>query len=235
MFTGLHTTGHRVRMNGVPLSYDVPTFTEALRQTGYSTHCVGKIHLRTTLTPDGVPIVDVDRREFPEARSMWRSGRMVKLPRPYYGFGSTDFENQHGPWAWGEWVNWLEREHPGEAHLYHEEVKLQPPTPARDTYMASFKWALPAELHPISWSADRAIDFLKDAGRNKGMRDQSGEPFLLWWSTEAPHVPVSPSPPYSHHHDPKDVPPPVKRRRTGEHASTFPGHISKKGNGNRPL
>ena len=210
MFTGLHTSGHRVRMNGVPMAYDVPTFTEALRLAGYNTHCVGKIHLRTSLTPKGVPIEEVDSREFPEARAMWRAGRMVKLPQPYYGFANCDFEMQHGPWAWGEWVHWLEREHPKEAHLYHDEVKLEPPTEAAGLYVGSFKWAMPGELHPISWAADRAVDFLNRITA-RSVPPGDFEPFLLWWSTEAPHVPMAPSPPYCYHYDPKDVPPPVRQ------------------------
>ena len=45
LYTGLTTRGHRLRMNGNSLGRDVPTFTEALRQAGYPTHGVGKIHL----------------------------------------------------------------------------------------------------------------------------------------------------------------------------------------------
>src|ERR1044072_7346006 len=38
IFTGLTPRGHRVRMNGVSLRPDVPTFTDALRRAGYRTH-----------------------------------------------------------------------------------------------------------------------------------------------------------------------------------------------------
>ena len=123
MFTGLHTRGHRVRMNGVQLGYDVPTFTESLRQSGYRTHCVGKIHLRSSLTPEGVPLDEVDTREFPEARDLWMTRRVTKLPAPYYGFESTDFQNAHRPEdGWGEFPAWLDREHPDQAHLFHDAV-----------------------------------------------------------------------------------------------------------------
>ena len=130
MFTGLHTRGHRVRMNGVQLGYDVPTFPEALRQNGYRTHCVGKIHLRSSLTPEGVPLDQVDPRQFPEARDLWMTGRVTKLPAPYYGFESTDFQNAHRPEdGWGEFPAWLDREHPDQAHLFHDAVPLEPPSP----------------------------------------------------------------------------------------------------------
>ena len=203
MFTGLNTRGHRVRMNGIQLDYDVPTFTEALRQDGYRTHCVGKIHLRSSLIPKGIPLDEADPHEFPEARDMWNSGRIKKLPAPYYGFESTDFQNAHRPRdGWGEFPAWLDREHPNEAHLFHDAVPLEPPSPAIDFYTGSFKWALPSELHPTAWSADRAIDFLDDA--------RAGErPFLLWFSTELPHVPLAPPAPWCYKYDPDDVQPPI--------------------------
>ena len=130
MFTGLNTRGHRVRMNGIQLDYDVPTFTEALRQDGYRTHCVGKIHLRSSLIPKGIPLDEADPHEFPEARDLWNSGRITKLPSPYYGFESTDFQNAHRPRdGWGEFPAWLDREHPNEAHLFHDAVALGAPVP----------------------------------------------------------------------------------------------------------
>ena len=203
MFTGLHTRGHRVRMNGTQLAYDVPTFTEALRQSGYRTHCVGKIHLRSSLTPTGVPLDEVDLHEFPEARDLWDSRRITKLPSPYYGFESTDFQMAQKPGGWGEFPAWLEREHPNEYPLFRDQVPLEPPSPAVDTYAGSFKWAMPAELHPIKWSADRSIDFLNSATKDKG-------PFLLWFSSQPPHVPLAPPAPYCYRYDPDDVPSPTR-------------------------
>ena len=54
LFTGLTPRGHKVRMNGIPLDSAIPTFTEALRQNGYRTHCCGKIHLCNCTPPKGV-------------------------------------------------------------------------------------------------------------------------------------------------------------------------------------
>ena len=96
LFTGLTTPGHRVRNNGIPLSHDVPTMPEALRQAGYQTHYAGKPHLRTSLTPLGLPLDQVDPAEFPEARELWRTGRIKQLPTPYYGFEQVEFVNRHG-------------------------------------------------------------------------------------------------------------------------------------------
>jgi len=90
MFTGLTPRGHRVRMNGIPLDQSIPTFTEALRQAGYQTHCVGKIHLRTSAPPNGVPLDEVDPSEFPECRPLWLNGTITDLPIPFYGLESVD-------------------------------------------------------------------------------------------------------------------------------------------------
>ena len=132
LFTGLTTRGPRVRNKGIPLSYDVPTMPEALRQAGYQTHYAGKPHLRTSLTPLGLPLDQVDPAEFPEARELWRTGRIKQLPTPYYGFEQVEFVNRHGHGSGGgEYVNWLEREHPDQAHLFHDRVPLEPPSPCR--------------------------------------------------------------------------------------------------------
>ena len=226
LFTGLTARGHRVRMNGIPLSYDVPTMPEALRQAGYQTHYVGKPHLRTSHTPAGMPLEQVDPHDFPEARDMWRSGRISVLPTPYYGFEEVQFVNGHGHGSWGEYVHWLNREHPSQAHLFHERVSLEPPSPAAGFYTASYKWALPFELHPMTWTCERAIEYLNRHGKESqprlGERSNDGKPFILWCSIADPHVPLAPTAPYCYGYDASDVPPP--KRRKGEF-DDLPPHI----------
>ena len=51
--------------------------------------------------------------------------------------------NGHGHGSWGEYVHWLDRKHSGQAHLFHDRVPLEPPSPAASFYTASYKWALP--------------------------------------------------------------------------------------------
>ena len=200
-------------MNGIQLRDDVPTWPEALRQAGYSTHYCGKPHIRISRTPRGVPLDEVDTNEFSEAMDLWNSGRLHHLPVPYYGFEGGDFVNGHGHGSWGQSVNWLDREHPKEARLFHEAVPLEPPIPALNYYTNSYKWALPEELHPISWITDRTIDYLDSIGRGQGVpghpRARAQEPFALWCSFQDPHTPLAPPAPWCYKYDPKDVPPPV--------------------------
>jgi|GEM_PF-6383400 arylsulfatase A-like enzyme len=54
LLTGQTPRGHGVRTNGINLSRDVPTVTEALRQSGYRTHAVGKIHVNVYGLTNGV-------------------------------------------------------------------------------------------------------------------------------------------------------------------------------------
>ena len=227
LFTGLTTRGHRVRNNGIPLSYDVPTMPEALRQAGYQTHYAGKPHLRTSLTPLGLPFDQVDPAEFPEARELWRTGRIKHLPTPYYGFEEVKFVNGHGHGSWGEYVYWLEREHPDQAHPFHDRVPLEPPSPAAEFYTASYKWALPFALHPMTWTCTRTIDYLNRYGREKrdaAARDRNPKPFMLWCSIADPHVPLAPTAPYCYRYDPNEAPPP--KRRDGEFHD-LPPHIGR--------
>ena len=228
LFTGLTTRGHRVRMNGIQLPYDVPTMPEALRQAGYRTHYDGKPHLRISRTPNGMPLGEVDPFQFPEARDMWHSGRVTRIPTPYYGLDEVNFVNGHGHGSWGQYVNWLDREHPNEAHLFHDFVPLETPSPAAEFYTSSYKWALPTELHPMTWTCDRTVEFLNDYGRDRrrGMvrQGRSEGPFFAWCSLADPHVPLAPTDPYCYEFDPDDVPPP--NRREGEF-DDLPPHIRK--------
>ena len=70
LFTGLTPRGHGVRMNGIPLDPNIPTFTEALRTAGYRTHCCGKIHLHLSGMPGGTSPEELDPLAFPENRTL---------------------------------------------------------------------------------------------------------------------------------------------------------------------
>jgi len=215
LFTGLTPRGHRVRTNGIPLDPSIPTFTEALRGSGYRTHCCGKIHLHVA-TCGSVPLDTADPKDYPECAALWRSGTITDLPLPYYGLEGVDFVSGHGHNASGHYLQWLRREHPNEVHLLLDKVALEKPSPAFDLFnRASYKWALPQEFHPLTWIAHRTIDFLNEAGlqREEVATDNSGRarPFCLMCSIPEPHPPFAPPAPYCYHYDPKDVPPPLGR------------------------
>ena len=234
LFTGLSPRGHRVRMNGIPLDPTIPTVTGALSNAGYHTHCCGKIHLSVSVGPNGVPLESLDPRDFPECGALWRQGRIRDLPTPYYGIQTVDFVGGHGHGSFGDYTSWLDREHPRDAHLFHQRVAAEPPGPAFKLFNRQcYKWALPHELHPTRWIADRTIDYLRDPARRE-------QPFCLMCSFPDPHSPFAAPEPYCHRYGPGDVPPPAGR--DGEY-DDLPPHFAKmyetplvtSGNKNEPM
>jgi arylsulfatase A-like enzyme len=201
LFTGLTPRGHGVRMNGIPLDPSIPTFTDALRRAGYITHCCGKIHLHNSAPPKGVSLEDVNPKEFPECRPLWLNGTITDLPGLFYGLESTDYANGHGHNSYGDYLQWLNREYPDQAKLFTEKVPLEPPSPAYELFNRnSYKWALPADLHPMTWISDRSIDFLNEAGGH--LKEDNTQPFMLMCSIQEPHPPFAPPAPYCYAYDP---------------------------------
>ncbi len=202
LFTGRTPRGHGVRTNGIPLDSNIPTLTQALVDVGYRTHAVGKVHLRIFQPVTGMPADQLDPAEHPENQALWMSGRVDRLPQPYYGLQTADYIGGHGAYIFGDYLNWLMREHPSAVPLLQKDRSRLPVTGADQ----SWKSALPVELHSTTWVADRAIDFLNShADRNKA------EPFFLWCSIPDPHHPYCPPAPYDSLYDPADVTMPARR------------------------
>ena len=206
LYTGLTPRGHGVRTNGIDLDPRIPTFTEALRRAGYRTHSVGKIHLRVYGLATGASEEDVDPAEFPEARDLWRSGRLTDLPSPYYGLETADFTGGHGGGIYGHYLQWLRAEHPDAERLLHSFAG-QPPRTGADQ---AWTMALPADLHYNTWCADRTIAFLESAAADC----RNGRPFLAWCSFPDPHHPYCPPRSWDRAYALDDVPSPT--RRAGE-------------------
>lgn len=214
LFTGQTPRGHGVRANGIPLDPAVPTFTEAMRRAGYRTHCCGKIHLHNGAPPDGVDLDTLDPADYPECGSLWRQGRIDRLPLPYYGLDGVDYCGGHGHGSYGDYTRWLSAHRPDLAPLFFDRVPTEPPGPAAKLFNRSlYKWALPAEAHPTAWVVDRSIDFLHaaaEAGPSRG----DDPPFCLMCSIPDPHSPFAAPSPYNEMYRPEDAPPP--RGRPGE-------------------
>lgn len=203
LFTGRTPRDHGVRTNGIPLIKNIPTLPEALRQAGYRTHAVGKLHLTPFDLPNGASVDSVDPNAYPEAREMWNSGRIRSLPTPYYGLESVDFIGGHVNYVFGDYLNWLRKTEPSAEKGLHPEAALEQ-LDADQCY----KMSLPEELHYSRWIADRAIDFLSDTA-------QQNRPFFLWCSFPDPHHPYASPRPWCDMYDPRDIPLP-KNRREGE-------------------
>lgn len=182
MMTGLTPRGHGLLTNGNVLSEQVPTVGGALIDAGYRTHAVGKLHLQ--------PFGQYDRENdtgYWECREAWESGKVERLPSPYYGFETVDFVGGHVSYAFGDYKRWLDRQDPA----LHDQLQRDQ---AYHRTGEAYRMDLPEELHYNHWIADRTIDFLQEAGGDK--------PFFLFCSFPDPHFPFAACQPYSEMYDP---------------------------------
>lgn len=212
LFTGLTLRGHRVRMNGIGLDPTTPTFTEALGHAGYITHNAGKIHLSPGGLTSDIDLNCIGPGMYPESRSLWISGMIKQYPPGRHGLQHVDFLGGCAHGTYGPYLDWLKNNHPDKAHLFFDKVTLEPPGPAEELFNRnSYKWALPAALHPAAWVADRTIDFLNRITAQR-KQDAGSKPFCTICSIQEPHPPFAPPAEYAYRYDPKDVPPAVGRQ-----------------------
>jgi len=201
-FTGLAPRAHGVRCNGVPLNPSLPTMAEALRQAGYRTHGIGKIHVNPYFPHRALDPECLSPEDWPEAAPMWQSGRIERLPSPYYGLESVDFMGGNGHNVYGNYAQWLLQREPRAREL------LAPPPGVEMDFERSvevtWRMGLPDHLHNTSWGAECAAEFLDEAA-------SSDRPFFLWLSIPDPHPPYAAPEPWCDMYQPEDVPEPTRR------------------------
>jgi arylsulfatase A-like enzyme len=217
--TGRWPSAHGTRMNGITLDWDAQTFMRALRDAGWSTAAVGKLHFQTM----GWPFEPEQRREMaltapllvdPAARDAaprarppgWDENELagrhraerVELPPDYYGLDAVDLLVGHGDLATGHYTHWAR-----ERGLDPETVSGWHRAQSRSTtWDQVYETRIPAELYPTSYVTDRAIARLERFARE-------GQPFLLLCSYPDPHHPFTPPAGYSERFDPADMPLPA--------------------------
>lgn len=198
MWTGLHASEHGARTNGVDLDEAHHTLPEILRENGYKTISVGKLHLKSWhMAPGkGNNIKDYDPDLFPECETVWNRGSRTKLPDNYFGLEVSHFLGGHGSYCFGEYVNWLKEKHPEVHEAMANCVSDRPTTGKPDNYYST----VPNELYYNEWIKDLTIKEL----------DRTDErPFFLWCSFPDPHFPFGPPKPYSEMYSKEDVPDPI--------------------------
>ena len=189
--TGLSTRGHGVLQNGYFLDRSIPTFMQALREAGYRTGAIGKVHFHphySSLHPDYRP----------------------------YGF---DVQHITEDGRGGEWLNWIRREHPEHAPAVYSTVwareipefseygpdgeDLAAEMAKTATLRGAYELPFPAELSQTEWITGHAVDFITTADADK--------PLLAHISYVQPHSPFAPPAGYRQHVDMTGVPQPVAR------------------------
>ena len=189
IFTGLYPNMHGIRTAGMNLPESTPTFTETLRESGYHTAEIGKIHLNWSIRP-----LDKNARSYEDARNWIVKDNRFPLPLPYYGFEEVDLIVGHGDVCGGDYIDWLEEKGPEYIPIIRKKAK---------TFFGkmSYKTEIPEELYPTSYVTERALEFLERYAKG----EYGEKPFFLNVSYPDPHHPVSPPGKYFDMYKAKDV------------------------------
>lgn len=232
MLTGRWPSVHGTRHNGIPLDPDANTFPRQLREAGYRTAAVGKMHLQNMgfwFSPEeeaeirAVDPLTLDRDAKDAATRAWTADRDrfedrarfatedAPSPDDYYGFAEVDFVIGHGDTTTGNYRWWaLER-----------GVDPEAVGGAANAQVVSTKWdqvyqtEVPAEVHNTTYIGERAAERLRDLA-------ESDEPFLLFASFPDPHHPFAAPRGYFDRYEPADIELPATFHNTHEGS---PDHI----------
>ena len=205
ILTGQLCRTHGVHDNGIDLDPAIGEkgFAGTLADAGYDTSYFGKAHFSTyhTFEKTGSPECLKSSVDYPET---WNG--------PYMGFDHVELMLIGHNW-------WAPETPPGGQHYerwFHadgrgaQKVKAMWDN-AGDTKGAAQTWhsKLPVAWHNSTWTADRAIEWLKHG------RDDE-KPFCTWVSFPDPHHPFDAPEPWSRLHAPEDVDLPEDRERNFE-------------------
>ncbi len=193
IFTGLYPNSHGVRSNGINLSPEIPTFVDTLREQGYLTASIGKIHLQFFAPPFKRTTHSV------EAIHEWLNEKTAKsmrdnFPKPYYGIDHAEIVCGHGDLCTGHYSDWLEERAPKYMQYIKERFTKFFEVPFYDTL-------LPEEVYSTTYVEERTIAFLE-----KFVNGTFGDkPFFLHCSFPDPHHPVCPPGKYKNLYSPDQI------------------------------
>lgn len=212
IMTGRMPSAAGVRMNGVPLPLDAWTFVDALREAGWRTALIGKCHLqnmtdalptwlRDSPAAEGRRDAVRDRRDGEvyrqESIERWRDpAHEVRLP--YYGFEHVELCLEHGDRVGGDYVRWLQRKG-FDPEPYRGRANALPH--AVPDSLDAWRTAIPTELYPSSFVAERTIGWIDEHRAGSARND----PFFVHCSFPDPHHPLTPPGDYWDLYAPADV------------------------------
>lgn len=187
ILTGRYPKNHGVRDNGIPLRDEEATFPEALRNGGYRTAAIGKMHFTTQFRPK-----ENEEDDWPEDR---------------YGF---EVVHTTCDTKTGEYLDWLKQV----SKKDYEIVKRQGERKAKEDRASAAEKDLSGppqvhasevnpQYHQSHWIADRTIDLINETAPE--------QPFFALCSFVDPHHPFDPPAPYAAMYDPDKLSKPIWR------------------------
>lgn len=210
---------HGARSNGVPLPLDSVTFADLLAEFGYHTGFIGKSHLQNMedkppLLPPTIELPNTEksglyaeaRRESPDAaafeqelRSRWQDPEH-KMNLPYYGFQDVVLCNHHADECFGDWLRWLQAEHPEKAQRLGREHGERDPR-----YVAPQAWKTQLDefTYPTHYIAEQTSQWIQ-----RHVTEHPEQPFAVMCSFPDPHHPWTPPGRYWDMYKPQDMPVP---------------------------
>ncbi len=185
VLTGRYPKNHGTRDNGIPLRDAEITFPQVLRDNGYLTAAIGKMHITTQFVP--------------------KEDEQDDWPPDNYGF---EVIHTTCDCKTGEYLNWLKENSPAD----YREVKLQGERKMKEDKASASEKDLsgPPQVYPSGinphfhqsrWIADRTIDLIRQSGPQR--------PFFAFCSFVDPHHPFDPPEPYASMYDPDLLDPPL--------------------------
>ncbi|MEX2558155.1 MAG: sulfatase-like hydrolase/transferase [Actinomycetota bacterium] len=214
--TGQYPGTHGVWNNGVCLPRESPSVAHVLKDAGYATSHIGKMHFETTRPVfsehlRGVgerPVMTTQFVDIDGEQIMWIVPTGEDLHGPHRGF---DFIEHCNHFVSGHHALWV-RDQIGPKEM--NRVLVETMRAFRDGFggdtgaLQSVYSMLPAELHASTWVVDRTIAWLDEIG--------SETPFFSWVSFDDPHHPFNPPAGYGRRYDWREMTLPNARRATRE-------------------
>lgn len=227
IMTARMPSAHGARSNGIPLPLESVTFADLLAEAGYRTALIGKSHLQNmedqppVLPPPQHPAGTQPLQRYPEARrdtaaayeqelrSSWLNPEH-RLQLPFYGFQDVILCNHHADECFGDWLRWLQAEHPELALRLGREHGQRDPR-----YVAPQAWRtrLDEFSYPTHYIAAQTAQWIRHH-----VESNAGQPFALMCSFPDPHHPWTPPGRYWDMYDPASIEVPASMTRGGEPA-----------------
>ncbi len=187
-FTGTYPSVHGTRSNGINLNPNNPTITEVLKNQGYHTASMGKLHFNFYAPSYKKKVKSL------EIIQDWFNGKLKSpFPTPYYGFDEVKLTTGHGDVCSGTYVDWLEEKQFDQLDFFKDRMRA-----IFDYY---YETVLPEELYPTTYITEKTIEFLE----NYSNGDNKDKPFFLHCAYNDPHHPVCPPGRYKDLYKPEDI------------------------------